>query len=63
MAGADYKLEPNFGIGPLVSLSLGEYSNQQICSAGGQCVSTSISNSALHEWLTFGVRGAYDFKL
>ena len=63
LAGADYKLDSNFGIGPLVSLSLGEYSNQQACAAGGQCVSTSISNSALHEWLTFGVRGAYDLKL
>lgn len=62
-AGADYKLDSKFGIGPLVSLSLGEYSNQEVCAAGGECVSKSISNSALHEWLTFGVRGAYDFKL
>jgi hypothetical protein len=63
MAGADYKLASNFGIGPLVSLSLGQYSNQKVCAAGGQCVSTNISNTALHEWLTFGVQGAYDLKL
>lgn len=63
MAGAEYKVDKNFGVGPLVSLSLGEYSNQKVCEAGGQCVSTSISNSALHEWLTFGVQGAYDLRL
>jgi opacity protein-like surface antigen len=63
MAGADYKVQPNLGIGPFVSFSLSQYSNEQVCQANGQCVSESISNGALHEWLTFGVRVAYDVKL
>jgi hypothetical protein len=62
MAGADYKLEPNLGIGPFVSFSLAQYANEEVCK-GGQCVSESISNGALHEWLTFGVRGTYDIRL
>lgn len=60
--GGDYKAMPNLGIGPFVSLSLGEYSSASV-TAGAQSVSADIPNKALHEWLTFGVRGAYDINL
>jgi hypothetical protein len=58
-AGADYKVMSNFGIGPFVALSLGEYTNAST-TFGGMTYSGSIQNTAMHEWLTLGVRGAYD---
>jgi hypothetical protein len=60
--GADYKAMPNLGIGPFVMFSLGQYSN---CGFSGALSmgSCSIQNTALHEWLTFGIRGAYDINL
>jgi len=64
-AGGDYKATPNLGIGPFVMFSLGQYSN---CSYGGAYSSLgngtcTISQTALHEWLTLGVRGVYDINL
>jgi hypothetical protein len=61
-AGADWRgITPNLGIGPFVMFSLGQYSN---CSYSGALASfpgnCTIQNGSLHEWLTFGVRGAYD---
>jgi hypothetical protein len=46
--GLDYKVAPNLGVGPFVMLSVGEY---------------SVQDAVLHEWLTIGVRGAYDINL
>jgi outer membrane protein W len=60
--GADYKLAPNFGIGPFLSFSLGQYSNYstEVTGGGSQSGSISdISDTTMHEWLTFGVRGAF----
>jgi outer membrane protein W len=56
--GADYKAQDSLGIGPFVSLSLGEYS-----SVSGDGASIDIPNKALHEWFTIGLRGAYDIPL
>lgn len=59
--GGDYKAMPNLGIGPFVMFSLGQYSS---CSFGGSISGNcSIPNQAMHEWLTLGVRGAYDINL
>jgi hypothetical protein len=60
-AGADYKVMPNLGVGPFVMFGLGQYSN---CSSSGPNVPSgcSIPQTALHEWLTLGVRGAYDIN-
>jgi hypothetical protein len=60
--GGDYKVMPNLGVGPFVMFSLGEYSNCSLSGPGtpGNC---TIPNTALHEWLTFGIRGAYDINL
>jgi outer membrane protein W len=58
--GFDYKLSPAFGIGPFLSFSLGQYGTT---SAGGDLKDLyqdgSIDNTAIHEWLTFGIRGAF----
>jgi hypothetical protein len=61
--GGDYKGAPNAGIGPFVMLSLGEYSNCSASVPSGTAPSCSIPKTALHEWLTFGIRGAYDINL
>ena len=61
--GGDYKVMPNLGVGPFVMFSLGEYSGCSFSgglSGGGSC---TIQNTAMHEWLTFGIRGAYDINL
>jgi outer membrane protein W len=56
--GLDYKLSPAFGIGPFLSFSLGQYGSYS-SSGGGQSASGDIDKTAIHEWLTFGVRGAF----
>lgn len=61
--GADYRgLVPNLSVGPMVMFGLGQYGNASQ-SGGGGSTSASISNTALHEWLTIGIRGAYDIKI
>jgi outer membrane protein W len=57
--GADYKAMPNLGIGPFVMFSLGQYGNCST-SLGGTC---TLPQTSMHEWLTLGVRGAYDINL
>jgi hypothetical protein len=61
--GGDYKVLPNLGVGPFVMFSLGEYSNCSTSVPGVTTGSCTIPNTALHEWLTFGIRGAYDINL
>jgi hypothetical protein len=61
--GVDYKAMPNLGIGPFVMFSVDQFSG---CSYGGVAASQgncSIPQQAIHEWLTLGVRGAYDINL
>jgi len=57
--GGDYKLRPNLGVGPFVMFSLGEYSR---CSYTllGNC---TLQSGAMHEWLTVGIRVAYEPNL
>jgi outer membrane protein W len=60
--GADFKVSPAIGIGPFLSFSLGQYGSASTSgNAGGQSMSDSgdIDNTAIHEWFTFGVRGAF----
>jgi len=52
MAGADFRLNRVFGVGPFVDLSMASYSTYK--DDGGD--STEIPETALHEWLTLGVR-------
>ena len=60
--GGDYHVTPSFGVGPFVALSLGQYSSVSV-SGGGSSTSNDIANKAMHEWLTFGLRGAYDISI
>jgi hypothetical protein len=70
--GADFKVAGDFTVAPFASLSIGQFSDfSQSCSAApgsmasalalAFCVTEhqSISNTALHEWLTLGVEGTY----
>ena len=61
--GGDYKVMPNLGVGPFVMFSLGEFSGCSFSGGLAGGASCSIPSSALHEWLTFGIRGAYDINL
>jgi outer membrane protein W len=61
--GGDYKVMPNLGVGPFVMFSLGEYSGCSTSVPGVSSGSCTINNTAMHEWLTFGIRGAYDINL
>ena len=60
--GADFQVGDGIGIGPFLSFSLGEYSRGSFDVTGPATASGSddIENQALHEWLTLGVRGAFD---
>jgi hypothetical protein len=51
MTGVDFRLNRTFGVGPFVDLSFGNYSSIKTGS-----VSTDISPSSTHEWLTLGAR-------
>jgi len=61
-AGADYKVMPNLGIGPFVMFGLGQYSSCSL-SVPSRPPGCSVQETALHEWLTFGLRGAYDINI
>ena len=62
MGGVDFRLAHAFGIGPFVDFALGQYSTAETKQDAGGRVTTlggAISDSALHEWLTLGVRGVF----
>jgi hypothetical protein len=61
-AGGDYHLMPALAIGPFVNFSLGQYGNQSATVAGNS-QSQSINQTAMHEWLTIGIRGVYDIGI
>jgi hypothetical protein len=44
-------------------LSLGQFSSLSGTIPSGVTVSNDIQNTAMHEWLTIGLRGAYDIHL
>lgn len=56
--GGDFKVVRGFGLGPFAMFSLGQFDT-----VGGDAGSVSVTAQELHEWLTFGVRGVYDFAL
>ncbi len=49
--GGDFKVSPQFAVGPYVMYSIGQYSSVE---------GNSITDKAMHEWLNFGVRGKFD---
>jgi len=52
MGGADFRINRIFGVGPFVDLSLGTYSTF----TDQYSKSSSVEKTAVHEWLTLGVR-------
>jgi hypothetical protein len=56
--GYDNKVSSAFGIGPFISLSLGQYQMMTHSASTQKSTSTALTKSA-HEWLTFGLRGAF----
>lgn len=62
LGGVDFRLSNVFGIGPFVDLALGQYSTAETKQDAGGRVTTlggAIDATALHEWLTLGVRGVF----
>lgn len=57
--GGDLRASRSFAVGPYAMLSFGEYST---CGTSGAASSLNcnISQTALHEWLSFGVRASFD---
>lgn len=54
--GADFRVGSAFSIGPFVALSLGKYSTAKVTSPFGD-VDGDIEKTAMHEWLTLGLKG------
>jgi hypothetical protein len=64
--GGDYLATPDFGIGPFVMLSAGEYTSCSLdVSANGTSTSPDceVKHTGFHEWLTLGVRARYDLEM
>jgi len=61
-AGGDYKVSPNFGIGPWLSFSLAQYSSAKVKTPLGEA-SADIEEKAMHQWLMIGIRGVYDLSM
>jgi hypothetical protein len=61
--GADYAESPRFSVGPYLGVSLGSYFffSKEV-NAEDQTLETSgnIPKAAVHEWVTFGVRGRFN---
>jgi len=56
--GADWKVAPGFTAGPFASLAFGKYGSME-AEAGDISQSSDIEKTAMHQWLTLGVRGSY----
>ena len=56
--GADWKISGNFTAGPFASVGFGKYSTFKI-EASGKTLEGDVTDAALNEWLTIGVRGTY----
>jgi hypothetical protein len=56
--GGDYRLAPQFALGPFLSFSIARYGSQSV-TMNGTTTSMDIGNTAVHEWLQIGVRGTF----
>jgi hypothetical protein len=56
--GVDFASNKNFHLGPFLSLSLAQYGHES--ASGAFNGSADITNTSVHEWLQFGVRGAFE---
>ncbi|MEZ4233649.1 MAG: outer membrane beta-barrel protein [Polyangiaceae bacterium] len=55
--GADFQVADGIGVGPYVSFALGQYTKGT--NAAGE--DADIEETALHQWLTLGVKGTFGF--
>jgi len=55
MGGADFRIDRVFGVGPFVDLSMGTYTKMSI-ESGNLTSKEDVTDTAMHQWLTFGVR-------
>jgi opacity protein-like surface antigen len=60
--GGDFMVSPTFSCGPFVSFSLGQYQSIKV-SGGGMSINMDITDKAMHEWLLFGFKGAFDIGI
>ncbi len=58
MVGWDFRLADLLYVGPFVNFTLGQYGTSTLSGDDIDTQSTDIEHKAIHEWLTFGVRGA-----
>jgi len=61
--GLDFKVAPTFSVGPFVAFTIAQYSDASVSIPGFPSQGTSITNKAIHEWLAFGLRGAFNLNL
>lgn len=57
-AGWDVEVSPGWKVGPWFSVSVGEFSRATL-SGGGTIIEQTISNTAVHGWLQFGLKGTF----
>jgi hypothetical protein len=62
-AGLDFEAARSFVFGPFVTVTLSQFDCASSAGQNGSSSSNSISSKAVHEWLTLGVRGAFDLKV
>jgi hypothetical protein len=55
--GGDYKVTPQFAVGPFIGFSLGQYTS---LSFSGDFGSAPEFDKKMHEWFTIGIRGMFD---
>jgi hypothetical protein len=53
--GFDYRVNEQLSAGPWIMLAIGQYDTAE---NGGRSV--TVPDKAMHQWLSFGVRGKYD---
>jgi hypothetical protein len=58
--GVDYRPTPEVSIGPMVMASFGQYQSYSQTGSNNSSNSGDFNNTALHEWVFFGLRGQYD---
>jgi hypothetical protein len=58
-AGGDYRVSPQFSIGPFLQLGIGRYSNAESEQTGEPTADIPMDET-FHQWLSFGVRGRFD---
>jgi hypothetical protein len=56
MAGADFRISKDFGVGPVADFSIGRYTKASVSGAFASAGDNDIKDGAWHQWLTLGAR-------